>query len=58
MNQAYLQYAKSQGKQRLTTRKYDFIIYPSLGWLGASPDAFVTDPHSCLLDGIAEFKCP
>ena len=57
-NQAYLQYVKSHGKQRLITKKCGFIIHPTLGWLGASPDAFVTDPHSCLPDGIAEFKCP
>ena len=57
-NQAYLQYAKSHGKHRLiSTKKCGFIIHPTLGWLGASPDAFVTDPHSCLPDGIAEFKC-
>ena len=48
----------SHGKQRLITKKCGFIIHPSLGWLGASPDVFVTDPHSCLPDGIGEFKCP
>ena len=29
-----------------------------MGWLGASPDACVTDPHSNLPDSIPEFKCP
>ena len=29
-----------------------------MGWLGASPDARVTDPYSDLPEGIAEFKCP
>ena len=29
-----------------------------MGWLGASPDAKVTDPSFQPPDGIAEFKCP
>lgn len=29
-----------------------------MGWLGASPDAFVTDPSVLMPHGIAEFKCP
>jgi len=29
-----------------------------MGWLGASPDAYVTDPYSDLPEGIAEFKFP
>ena len=29
-----------------------------MGFLGASPDAHVTDPHCELMEGIAEFECP
>lgn len=29
-NQAYLQYAKRRGKHQLTTRKYGFIIHPTM----------------------------
>ena len=35
-----------------------FIIHESIGWLGASPDAYVSDPSSSLCQGIVEFKCP
>ena len=50
---------QSKGHANLTTRKKcGFIIYPIMGWLGASPDAFVNDPTSLLSCGIAEFKCP
>lgn len=57
-NQAYLQYAKRHGKHQLTTRKCGFIIHPTMGFLGASPDARVTDPYCELSEEIAEFKCP
>ena len=39
----------------LTIRKCGFIIHPVMGWLGASPDACVTDPYSDIPEGIAEF---
>ena len=45
------------GHGGLTTEKSGFIIHPTSGWLGASPDAKVFDP-SCEKVGIAEFKCP
>ena len=57
-NRAYLQYAKKHGKHRLTTKKCGFIVHPTMGFLGASPDARVSDPHCELTEGIAEFKCP
>ena len=57
-NQEYLSYAKAHGKKGLTMRKCGFIVHPTMGWLGASLDARVTDPHSDFPDGIAEFKCP
>ena len=43
---------------RLTTTKSGFNVHPTMGFLGASPDARVTDPHCELTEGIAEFKCP
>ena len=57
-SQQYLSYTKSHGKKGLSTTKCGFIVHPTMGWLGASPDTCVTDPHSNLPDGIAEFKCP
>ena len=45
------------GHTGLTTQPCGFIIHPTQGWLGASPDAHVTDP-SCYVVGIAKFKCP
>ena len=55
---AYVKYMRSKGHKYLTTRKCGFIIHPRMGWLGASPDAFVDDRTSLLSSGIAEFKCP
>jgi hypothetical protein len=53
----YQEYMIEQGHIGLTTHPCGFIIHPTKGWLGASPDARVIDP-SCNLIGIAEFKCP
>ena len=55
---AYVKYMQSKGRANLTTRKCGFIIHPIMGWLGASPGAFVDDPTSLLSCGIVEFKCP
>ena len=55
---AYTEYMRACGHDKLVTRKCGFIVHPTMGWLGASPDAFVTDPSVDLPDGIAEFKCP
>ena len=57
-SRAYLEYVKRHGKHKLEIRKCGFIIHPTMGFLGASPDARVTDPHCELSEGIAEFKCP
>ena len=46
------------GHKDLTTRKCGFIVHPTKGWIGASPDSFVTDPSVLLQNGIVEFKCP
>ena len=40
-NRAYLEYAKRHGNHKLATRKCGFIIHPTMGFLGASPDAHV-----------------
>ena len=53
----YQEYMIEHGHKGLTTHPCGFIIHPTKGWLGASPDAQVIDP-SCNLTGIAEFKCP
>ena len=54
----YLRYARAHGKTKLTTQQCGFIIHPTMGWFGASPDACIIDPHSEFPNGIAEFKCP
>ena len=53
----YQEYMIEHGHKGHTTHPCCFIIHPTKGWLGASPDAQVVDP-SCNLVGIAEFKCP
>ena len=53
----YEEFMNKNGHGGLTTEKCGFIIHPTSGWLGASPDAKVFDP-SCKEVGIAEFKCP
>ncbi len=55
---AHCAYMRSNGHDGLSTEPVGFIIHPTMGWLVASPDAFVTDPSVLLQQGIAEFKCP
>ena len=57
-SRAYLEYAKRHGKHKLAIRKCGFVIHPTMGFFGASPDACVTDPYCELPEGIAEYKCP
>ena len=45
------------GHSGLTTKACGFIIHPTKGWLGASPNAKVNDPSRELF-GVAEFKYP
>jgi hypothetical protein len=54
----YVRHMRARGHEGLDTSPCGFIIHESMGWLGASPDAFVTDPSETLCHGIAEFKCP
>ena len=44
------------GKQQLTIRKFGFITHPTMGFLGATYDAYTTDPHCELPKGIAELN--
>ena len=46
------------GHSGLTTYPCGFLIHPTMGWLGASPDAKVFDPSFQPHNGIADFKCP
>ena len=56
--EAYAQHMNTNGHKGLTTRPCGFVVHPTMGWLGATPDAFVNDPTYELSSGIAEFKCP
>ena len=56
--QCYVKYMNSHGHSGLETRKCGFVVHREKGWLGASPDAWVTDPSVTSQNGIAEFKCP
>ena len=55
--EAYTQHVNANGHKGLTTRPCGFVVHPTMGWLGATPDAFVNDPTYELSSGIAEFKC-
>ena len=56
---SYQQHMLSIGHSGLTTQPIGFIVHPTKGWFGASPDAKVYDPSSHVnCHGIAEFKCP
>ena len=53
----YERYMQSNGHVGLQTRKAGFVVDVENCWLGASPDAWVSDP-SVDSEGIAEFKYP
>ena len=55
---AYTQYMNANRHEGLTSQPCGFIVHPTMGWLGATLDAFVNDPTYDLSNGIAEFKCP
>ena len=55
---AYVQQMQMDGHSDLRVKKAGFVVHPKKGWLGASPDAWVTDPSVHSKHGIAEFKCP
>ena len=54
----YKDYMNVNGHKGLITKPCGFVVHPTQGWLGASPDAFVFDPTNVLSNGIVEFKCP
>ena len=55
---AYVKHMQTHGHPELKTSSSGFVVHPEKGWLGASLDAWVTDPSCNLTQGIAEFKCP
>ena len=48
----------SEGHIGVSTDPCGSLVHPTMGWLGASPDAKSTDPSFQPAHGIAEFKCP
>ena len=55
---AYVEYMKSHGHTNLKAHASGFFVHSEKGWLGASPDACVSDPDATEVNGIAELKCP
>ena len=55
---AYVKHMQKHGHTGLEASPSGFVVHPEKGWLGASPDAWVTDPSCNPSQGIAEFKCP
>ena len=56
--ESYTSLTRKNGHEKLTTSLCDFIIYPTMGWLGASPDAFIIYPSSDLPNDIASSSGP
>ena len=56
--QEYLRYMEENGHHGIRCTLAGFVVHPYKCWLGASPDAWVTDPSVQDEQGIAEFKCP
>ena len=54
----YVSYMTTKLDSAVSVEKCGFIIHPTKGWLGASPDGRVKDPTSGQCDGIIEVKCP
>lgn len=54
----YVQFMRSEGHTNLITEPCGFVIHPTQGWLGASPDAVIMDPTVEDKYGILEIKCP
>ena len=54
----YVTYMTKEHNSSVSVEKCGFIIHPSKGWLGASPDGRVKDPTSKHCYGIIEVKCP
>ena len=54
---AYITHMQAEGNTNLQVEPCGFIIHPTMGWLGASPDGVVNDPSNNPSLGIVEFKC-
>ena len=54
----YLRYMEENGHHDIKCDLAGFVVHPYKCWLGASPDAWVTDLSVPDEQGIAEFKCP
>ena len=50
---AYVKHMQTHGHHELKASSSGFVVHPEKGWLGASPDARVTDPSCNLTQGIA-----
>ena len=49
---------KKDGHDGIEATRAGFVVHQRKCWLGASPDAWVTDPSVTNPQDIAEFKCP
>lgn len=54
----YVEHMQTNGHLGLTTSDSGLVVHVEKCWLGATPDAWVTDPSVKDTNGIAEFKCP
>ena len=54
----YTKYYHALGNKNIIVCKAGFVICEDHPFLGASPDAYVHDPHSNDNYGLAEIKCP
>lgn len=54
----YISYKSTTIHSPVSVEKCGFIIHPTKGWLGASPDGRVTDSTTERTNGIIEIKCP
>ena len=55
---SYVTHRNEDGHSGLQAIRSGFVVHSEKFWLGASPDAWVTDPSVTASSGIAEFKCP
>ena len=56
--QEYVKIMEKNGHYGIEATWAGFVVHPRKCWLGASPDAWVTDASVTNPQGIAEFKCP
>ena len=56
--QKYIHFMESNGRKGLKVSQAGFVTHPQKGWLGATPDGWVSDPIFTPSCGILEIKCP